>query len=99
MLLRVELTGYRPYSLKQLPVEDKYLPVVERILEEDPLQFVAYWSVDCRYENGINKPDVYICKSNEGIETIYETIGSDFGPVCIKVMDIFGNSALLTADL
>jgi DNA modification methylase len=99
LLLRVELTGYRPYSLKQLPVEDKYLPVVERILEEDPLQFVAYWSVDCRYENGINKPDAYMCKSNEGIETIYETIGSDFGPVCIKVMDIFGNSALLTADL
>ncbi|MGI6732744.1 MAG: DNA methyltransferase [Anaerovoracaceae bacterium] len=99
MLLRVELTGYRPYSLKQLPVEDKYLPIVEKILDEDSLQFVAYWSIDCHYEKGINKPDAYICKNNEGIETLYETIGSEFGPVCIKVVDIFGNSAVLTANL
>jgi site-specific DNA-methyltransferase (adenine-specific) len=99
MLLRVELTGYQPYSLKQLPVDDKYLPIVKKILEEDSLQFVAYWSIDYHYENGINKPDVYLCKSSEGIEILHEAIGSGFGPICIKVVDIFGNSATLTADL
>ena len=45
------------------------------------------------------KPDAYLCKGSEGIETVYEFIGSEFGSVCIKVVDIFGNSAILTAKL
>ena len=99
MLLKVELRGYRPYSLKQLPVDEKYQPVIRKILGQDPLQLVAYWSVDTHYENGINKPDAYFSKGNEGIQTIYEAIGTDFESVCIKVVDVFGNSAILTAEL
>jgi site-specific DNA-methyltransferase (adenine-specific) len=99
MLLRVELLSYRPYSLEQIPVEEKYLPVIKKILDKDPLQLVAYWSIDSHYEDGINKPDAYLRKENEGIKTFYEAIGSDFGPVCIKVVDVFGNSAILTVEL
>ncbi len=98
-ILRVELTDYRTYSLDQLPVEEKYLPVIKKIRDEDPLQFIAYWSIDCNCEDGINKPDAYLCKGNDGIETVYEAIGSAFGPVCVKVVDIFGNSAILTAEV
>ena len=73
--------------------------IIREIMTEDSLQFVAYWSVDCNYRDGVNKPDIYFCKGNDGIHTVYEAIGARFGPLCIKVVDIFGNSALLTAEL
>jgi len=92
-ILRVELKSYLPESLENIPVESKYLHIIKEIIEEDPLQFVAYWSIDYNYQGDINRPNAYFCKDNEGIETIYETIGLEFGDVGIKVVDIFGNSS------
>lgn len=99
MHLRIELTGYRPHSFKDLPVQDKFLPIIEKVINEDPLQFIAYWSVDCNYRDGINRPDIYLCKDAKGIDTVYETIGYSFGPVLIKAVDIFGNSSDLEVNL
>ncbi|NLY70992.1 MAG: site-specific DNA-methyltransferase [Clostridiales bacterium] len=98
-ILRVELKGYRPESLDDIPVEPKYLPVIEKIIEDDPLQFVAYWSVDYNYQGDINRPDACFCKDNKGIETVYETIGLEFGDVGIKVVDIFGNSSFTVVKI
>ena len=80
-ILRVELKSYLPESLEDIPVESKYLHIIKEIIEEDPLQFVAYWSIDYNYQGDINRPNAYFCKDNEGIETIYETIGLEFGDV------------------
>lgn len=99
MRLRVELTGYRPHSLKDLPVQEKYLSTIEEIINEDPLQLIAYWSIDFDYKDGVNCPDVYLCRDAGGIDTVYEGIGHFFGPILIKAVDIFGNSAVLEADL
>ena len=99
MHLRVELTGYRPHSLENLPVQDKFISIIEKILSVDPLQFIAYWSVDCNYKGGINRPDIYLCRDIKGIDTVYEAIGHSFGPVLIKAVDIFGNSVTLEANV
>jgi hypothetical protein len=98
-VLRVELMGYEPYSLEQIPVDKKYLPVIRNIIDSDSLQLVGYWSVDTRYKDGINRPDKVLQKTAEGIETVYRVIGSDFGPVCIKAVDIFGNTATLIKEI
>jgi hypothetical protein len=98
MMLRVELKGYETKSVGEIPVEPKFMPVIKKIMKNDSLQFVDYWSVDCHHQDQINRPDVYFCKEHERIETIYETLGAQFGPVGIKVVDIFGNSAFLTVE-
>jgi len=99
LLLKIELTGYRPHSLDLLPIDEKYFPVIKRIMAKDPLQLVAYWSVDCHFDGNINRPDAYFCKDSDGIKALYESIGSSFGPVLIKVVDIFGNVGILNAEI
>ncbi|GAB1475593.1 hypothetical protein MASR2M70_04250 [Bacillota bacterium] len=98
MLLRVELKDYKRDSAADLPVEEKFLPVIEKIMKEDPLQFVAYWSIDYAYRDGINRPDVYLCRDAKGLEIVHEAMGSSFGPLLIKAVDIFGNSAELLLE-
>lgn len=94
-VLSVDLIKYRPYSLQYMPVDAKYLPVIKKIIKEDPMQLIAYWSIDHHYDGRVNSPDVYFCKDNEGLETTYKTMGTGFGPVYVKAVDIFGNSAII----
>ena len=68
-------------------------------MAKDPLQLVAYWSVDCHFDGNINRPDAYFCKDSDGIKALYESIGSSFWPVLIKVVDIFGNVGILNAEI
>lgn len=99
MLMRIELTGYDPGSIENIPVETKYLSIIREIIRNDSLQLVDYWSADLKREDGLFQPDVYFCKEHDKIDTSFETIGSDFGPVSIKVVDIFGNCTFLNTEV
>ena len=98
-LLRIDLTGYEPRSLAGIPVDEKFLPVIKKILKSDPLQFIDYWSVDRNYKEGISHPEICFSKKNDKLETSYQMLGSDFGIIGIKAVDIFGNSAFLKMEL
>ena len=98
-LLRIDLTGYEPKTLANIPVDEKFLPVIKKILKSDPLQFIDYWSVDRNYKDGISHPEICFSKKNDRLETTYQMLGSDFGTIGIKAVDIFGNSAFLKVEL
>ncbi len=98
-LLSVELLSYEPKTLETIPVEKKFIPVIQKLLKKDSLQFIAYWSLDKDYHDGISRPEVCFSKKNDKLETTYQTLGTDFGVIGIKAVDIFGNIAFLSVDL
>ncbi|MGI6727411.1 MAG: DNA methyltransferase [Anaerovoracaceae bacterium] len=99
MMLRVELLGYEIASDAEIPVQPKFMTIIEEIMNEDPLQLVAYWSIDTHYKGQPIQPDVCFYKENGKVKTVYESLGTKFGQVGIKVVDIFGNSTILTVNL
>jgi len=44
--LSITLTGYEPASLKNIPVEEKYLPVIRKVIRTDSLALIDFWSAD-----------------------------------------------------
>ena len=94
MMLHIKLTGYENRNISDLPVDSKFLPVIESVMSGDSLQLVDYWSVDTNALSPIHRPDVTFHKENESIETVYEAVGNHFGPIRIKAVDIFGNTTV-----
>lgn len=97
-MLRVRLLDYQMDPKAPIPVEEKYIPLIRKYMKENPLSLLAYWSVDCHYEAPVIHPEAFFCKERDSIKPVYETIGTDFGPVGIKAVDIFGNSVLLIIE-
>ena len=93
--LRVELTGYQPASLKDVPVEEKYLPTIRKVIKEDPLALVDCWSVQLGSE-GENSPAVSFCRNGKQLTLQYESLVKEQKPVTVRVIDIFGNGGTTT---
>ncbi len=92
-MLRVKLLDYRINPDVQIPVKKKYIPEIKRVMKEDSLALLAYWSVDCHYKSPVIRPQAFFSRDRNSLESVYETIGTDFGSVGIKAMDLFGNSS------
>jgi hypothetical protein len=91
--ITLKLLRYRlPGNAAALPVDEKYLSVVEDALREDSLSFVDYWSVDFRYDGVVFRPQISLCRDNNGIETSCESLRSGESRVAVRVVDIFGNA-------
>ena len=73
------------------PADGKALEAVEQVLEEDSLQMVHAWSIDYDYKDGIHRPEVVFVRSKGELVLEHEKIIGDWNPICIKVVDIFGN--------
>jgi DNA modification methylase len=91
-LITLKLLRYRlPQNAAALPVDEKYLSVIEDALREDSLLFVDYWSVDFRYDGAVFRPQLCLCRDNIGIETSCESLLHGKWRVAVRVVDIFGN--------
>ncbi len=99
MKFTVTLLKYRPNAIKHIPVEDKYLSVIKKIVKEDSLQLIDYWSIDFDYDGITYHPDLFFCKGNEGIQLACEKVAKTFEKVGIRCIDIFGNSSFHVIDL
>ncbi|HWQ78777.1 MAG TPA: site-specific DNA-methyltransferase [Anaerovoracaceae bacterium] len=97
--LTVTLMDYRPNSLHNIPVEEKYLSVIKKVVKEDSLQLVDYWSIDFDYDLDTYKPKQFFCKESEGIQLSCERLAKGFGNIGIRCIDIFGNSTFQVIDL
>lgn len=73
------------------PTDEKALETVEQALEEDSLQMVHAWSIDYDYSDGIHRPEVVFVRTKGEMQLEHEKIVSRRTPICIKVVDIFGN--------
>lgn len=72
--------------------DEKSLETVEKVLEEDSLQMVHAWSVDYDYQDGVHRPEVVFVRTKGELQMEHERIISERKPICIKVVDIFGNA-------
>lgn len=92
--LKIKLQSYQVPSLKNIPVEKKHMPYVEKAIKADSLQFVAYWAVDIDYDGAVPRPDKYMIRTDGGLDDFYENMISQVKAICISGMDIFGNRFL-----
>lgn len=97
--LTVTLLEYKPNCLHNIPVEEKYLSVIQKIIREDSLQLVDYWSVDFDYDLITFQPTQHYCKGNDGIPLSCERLAKKFGNIGIRCVDIFGNSTFHVINL
>jgi DNA modification methylase len=97
--LTVTLLEYQPDSLHNIPVEEKYLSVIKKIVKEDSLQLVDYWSIDFDYDLITFQPKLTFCKGNEGLPLSSEWLAKKFGNIAIRCVDIFGNSTFQVINL
>jgi len=96
--LTVTLADYRPESFDNIPVEEKYLSVIKKIVKTDPMQLVDYWSIDFDYDGIAFKPKLFFCKKNDEIQASCEHLAKEFGDIGIRCIDIFGNSTFQIID-
>jgi DNA modification methylase len=99
MKLTATLQGYQPDSLQNIPVEEKFLPVIKKIIKEDSLQLVDYWSIDFDYDLITFRPKLSFCKGNDGIQLSCEWIADRFANIAVRCVDIFGNSTFQVINL
>ena len=97
--LTVNLKHYHPCSIEDLSIENKYFSVVRKIVKEDSLQLVDYWSVDFDYDGTAFRPKKYFCKGNNGIQHSCEWLAKGFEKIAVRVIDIFGNSTFRVIDV
>lgn len=97
--LTVSIRHYQPDSVKDLSVEEKYLPVIQKIIKEDSLQLLDYWSVDFDYDGITYQPKKYFCKGSDGIQLSCEWLAEGFEKLAVRVVDIFGNSTFQIIDI
>ena len=99
MRLTVELIAYQPNSLEHIPVEQKYKSVIKKIVKEDSLQLIDYWSIDFDFNGITYQPKLSFCKENDGIQLSCDWLAKGFGSIGIRCIDIFGNSTFQVVDL
>jgi site-specific DNA-methyltransferase (adenine-specific)/adenine-specific DNA-methyltransferase len=99
MELTVTLLEYQPDSLHNIPVEEKYLSIIKKIVKEDSLQLVDYWSIDFDYDLITYQPKLTFCKNSEGLPLSCEWLAKKFGNIAIRCVDIFGNSTFQVINL
>lgn len=97
--LTVTLLDYQPNSLQNIPVEEKYRLVIKKIMKEDALQLVDYWSIDFNYDGAAYQPDLFFCKGNEGVGLSCEWLAKEFRNIAVRCIDIFGNSTFHVVDM
>ncbi|MBR5315871.1 MAG: site-specific DNA-methyltransferase [Firmicutes bacterium] len=89
-LLRIQLKDFRE-KVKSLEDDEKMRETVEKVLSEDPLQMIEAWSIDFDDQDGVHRPDVIFSRTKGELVMSYEKIIQDRKPMCIKIVDIFGN--------
>ncbi len=104
--LRIRLTGYEPASLRNIPVEEKYLPTIRSVIKKDSLALIDFWSADWKSVGDASPADgtapegyaprVWFCREGKHLELSYETLADRIETVTIKGVDIFGNGSTIT---
>ena len=95
-VLDIELDNYILLSPDVLPLDEKNKEKLQKVIEDDPLSLVEYWSVDPNYDSETfrskwqeyrgNNADLRIKKS---AKIIIPKTDKKF-KVCIKAVDVFG---------
>lgn len=98
-ILTVTLDSYVLLSPDNIPLDEKDKPKLQKVMAEDPLSLIEYWSIDPDYdgqtfrstwqdyrENTSNDSDALHCVYNTCLKVPHK----DKRQVCVKAVDVFG---------
>ena len=95
--LTIELENYVLLSPDALPLDKADKDKLEKIIEEDPLSLVEYWSIDPEYDGEVFKSKWQDYRENhEGTSKIDRKVKllvprvNGIRKVCVKAVDVFG---------
>lgn len=98
-VLTIRLKDYVQLSPENIPLDEKDREAVRRVMDEDPLALIEYWSIDPDYdgvtfrstwqdyrENTAQDHDALHCVYRADITVPHK----DSRAVCVKAVDVFG---------
>jgi DNA modification methylase len=98
-VLTIRLKDYVQLSPENIPLDDKDREAVRRVMDEDPLALIEYWSIDPDYD-GITFRSMWqdyrenTAQDHDPLHCVYRadlTVPhKDSRAVCVKAVDVFG---------
>ena len=95
--LTIELENYVLLSPDALPLDKSDKDKLEKIIEEDPLSLVEYWSIDPEYDGEVFRSKWQDYRENhEGTSKVDRKVKllvsrvNGIRKVCVKAVDVFG---------
>ncbi len=97
--LTVTLDNYVLLSPDNIPLDDKDKPKLQKVMAEDPLSLIEYWSIDPDYD-GVTFRSTWqdyrenTSNDNDALHCVYSTClkvpHKEHRQVCVKAVDVFG---------
>lgn len=97
--LHISLNNYVLLSPDNIPLDDKDKQKLQKVMEQDPLSLIEYWSIDPDYDGQTFRSTWQDYRENtdndnDPLHCIYETVlrvpHKDNRKVCVKAVDVFG---------
>ena len=97
--LTISLDSYVLLSPDNIPLDEKDKPKLQKVMAEDPLSLIEYWSIDPDYD-GITFRSTWqdyrenTSNDNDALHCVYSTClkvpHKEHRQVCVKAVDVFG---------
>ena len=97
--LDIELENYVLLSPDNIPLDDKDKTALQKVMNDDPLSLIEYWSIDPDYDGQTFRSTWQdyrenTASDNDPLHCVYKTRlrvpHKDSRQVCIKAVDVFG---------
>lgn len=97
--LDIELENYVLLSPDNIPLDDKDKAALQKVMNDDPLSLIEYWSIDPDYDGQTFRSTWQdyrenTASDNDPLHCVYKTRlrvpHKDSRQVCIKAVDVFG---------
>ncbi len=90
----LELKGYKFGSNAHIPVNEKDMPLIKEVEQDDWLQLIDYLAVDFDFDGRTFKPNIFSYKEGGYIDPKIEKLVKESSSIAVKAIDIFGNTSL-----
>lgn len=106
--LDIELENYVLLSPDNIPLDDKDKAALQKVMNDDPLSLIEYWSIDPDYDGTTFRSTWQDYRENtagdnDPLHCVYKTRlrvpHKDSRQVCIKAVDVFGFESQVTETL
>ncbi len=106
--LDIELENYVLLSPDNIPLDDKDKAALQKVMNDDPLSLIEYWSIDPDYDGTTFRSTWQDYRENTGndndpLHCVYKTRlrvpHKDSRQVCIKAVDVFGFESQVTENV
>lgn len=106
--LSVSLNNYVLLSPDNIPLDDKDKENLQKVMEQDPLSLIEYWSIDPDYDGDTFRSTWQDYRENvdndsDPLHCVYSTRiampHKDERKVCVKAVDVFGFESQVILDV